>query len=266
MDKRPIGVFDSGVGGLTVVRELLKNLPNERIVYFGDTAHVPYGTKSKEAIVRFSLENVRFLLKKKVKLIIVACNTSSSLALSVLRKKFPIPIIGVIDPAVKQALRVTKSGRIGVIGTRATIESKVYERKIHRLNAKVKVYSKACSLFVPFVEEGCINNSAISEITDMYLRDFKARKVDTLILGCTHYPLLKQTIANFLDNNVVLIDSGSPVAIETKEMLLKLKLAAPLAHKRSRGEFFVSDEPARFKILGRRFLRNQINKVVIANR
>ncbi|MBU2540661.1 MAG: glutamate racemase [Candidatus Omnitrophica bacterium] len=266
MDKRPIGVFDSGVGGLTVVRELLKNLPNERIVYFGDTARVPYGTKSKKAIVTFSLENALFLLKKKVKLIVVACNTSSSLALSALKKHFHIPIIGVIDPAVEQALRLTRSGRIGVIGTRATIESKVYEKKIHRLNRKMKVYSKACSLFVPFVEEGCLNNSAISKIASMYLKDFKERKIDTLILGCTHYPLLKEVIANFFDKDVILIDSGLPIALEVKEMLIRLKLAAPLARKRPRPIFFVSDEPARFKILGRKFLKNQINKVAIANR
>lgn len=265
MRRQPIGVFDSGVGGLTVVRELLKYLPSEKIVYFGDTARVPYGTKSRKAIIRFSLENTLFLLKKKVKLVILACNTSSSIALPIIRKNFKVPLIGVIEPAVRVAVRITRGGRIGVIGTRATVESKVYETKIKRLNKRINVFSKACPLFVPFVEEGCLKGSAISDVVAMYLEDFKRKKVDTLILGCTHYPLLKEQIARFLGDSVVLVDSGLSVAIEVKRILVQRGLTV-LSSQRPSAAFFVSDEPARFQMLGRKFLKKNIKNVIRVNR
>jgi len=262
MDRRPIGVFDSGVGGLTVMRELLHELPNEKIIYFGDTARVPYGTKSKRTIVRFSLENILFLLEKKVKLVVVACNTSSSLALPVIKRNFNIPIVGVIEPAVKSALRVSRSGRIGVIGTRATVESKVYERSIKRYNKALRVFSKACALFVPFVEEGWLDNKAIRDVAKIYLEDFKHKGIDTLILGCTHYPLLKKVIREILGKDVALVDSGSEVALAVKRILNQQKLSAPESKKSLRPKFFVSDEPAHFQKLGGRFLKNRIRQVM----
>lgn len=265
MLKQPIGVFDSGIGGLTVTRELMKKLPNEKIIYFGDTARVPYGTKSKKTIVRFSLENILFLLEKKVKLVVVACNTSTSLALPVIKKHFNIPLIGVIEPAVKLAVKITKSGRIGVIGTRATIESKAYEKKIKQHDGSFKVFSKACPLFVPFVEEGWLNNAAIRDVAKIYLEDLKRANIDTLILGCTHYPLLKKVISDYLGAHVRLVDSGVEVAEEVKEILNEHCLAAPRTKRPPAAMFFVSDEPSRFQKLGKRFLGNHIKNVLRVN-
>lgn len=261
MSKQPIGIFDSGVGGLTVAKEIMRALPHEKIIYFGDTARVPYGTKSKRTIVRFSMENILFLLDKKVKLVVVACNTSSSLALPLIKKNFNIPLIGVIEPSVKVAVKLTKNGRIGVIGTRATIESKAYERKIKQYNAKFKVFSKACPLFVPFVEEGWLNNEAVRDVAKIYLQDFKKLRIDTLILGCTHYPLLKDAISQILGKNVALVDSGVEVAQQVKEVLKQKALATPLTKRYPKALFFVSDEPLRFKKLGKKFLANHIKNV-----
>lgn len=261
MNRMPIGVFDSGVGGLTTVRQLLRLLPNEKIVYFGDTARVPYGTKSKKTIVRFTTENILFLLEKKVKLIVVACNTSSSLALPIIKKHFNIPIVGVIEPAVKAALRISRSGRIGVIGTRATIDSKIYENKIKRHNRKIEVFTQACPLFVPFVEEGWLDNAAIRDVAKTYLSEFRKKGIDTLILGCTHYPLLKKIIAQILGKGVILIDSGQEAALSVSKILEERNLSAPAGTKARSAVFFVSDEPARFQRLGRRFLKNHINNV-----
>ena len=177
---RPIGIFDSGVGGLTVVKEIFKSLPNEEIVYLGDTARVPYGTKSLETIKRFSIENVEFLMRFNVKLIVVACNTSSSISLPILRNTFKIPIVGVIAPGVKKALTVTKTNKIGVIGTPATVRSKAYESEIKRISKNTKVFSKACPLFVPLAEEGWTNGSITSEVAKKYLASFSRKRIDTL--------------------------------------------------------------------------------------
>jgi len=193
MDK-PIGVFDSGIGGLTVVKEIIKLLPYENLVYFGDTARVPYGIKSKETIIKFSLENTLFLLQQDVKVIVVACNTSSSLALPIIRRHFKIPIIGVIMPGAKEAVYATKNKKIGVLGTRATINSNAYEEEIKRLDSGMHVYSQACPMFVPLVEEGWINDSITTKVAEKYLGLMRAKGVDTVILGCTHYPLLKSKI------------------------------------------------------------------------
>jgi glutamate racemase len=262
MDRRPIGVFDSGVGGLTVMRELIRQFPNEKIIYFGDTARVPYGAKSKRTIVRFSLENILFLLEKKVKLVVVACNTSSSLALPVIKRNFNVPIIGVIEPAVKSALRTSRSGRIGVIGTRATIDSRVYERSIKHYNRSIKVFSKACPLFVPFVEEGWLDNKAIRDVAKIYLDDFKDKNIDTLILGCTHYPLLKRVIAAIVGKDVLLVDSGAEVALVVKKALQNYDLTTPVRMRHPAPVFFVSDEPGRFQKLGQRFLKNRIEHIL----
>jgi len=257
---RPIGVFDSGVGGLTVVKEIERILPEERIVYFGDTARVPYGTKSKETITRFSVENVKFLLKFKVKLIVVACNTSSSLALQALRRRFSLPILGVIAPGVSKAADVSSSKRIGVIGTKATIASRVYETRIKKSITNSVIFSKSCPLFVSLAEEGWLANRITKGIAKRYLNIFRRKNIDTLILGCTHYPLLKQVIKKVVGRDVNLVDSATETAHSVKELLVERGIISgrrgELNHK-----FFVSDEPAGFKKIGQRFLGRKIDFV-----
>lgn len=259
--RRAIGVFDSGIGGLTVVKELIYHLPLESIIYFGDTARAPYGTKSKSTIIRFTLENILFLLKADVKLIVVACNTSSSIALPVIRKHFKVPIIGVILPGAKEAVYATKNKRIGVIATPGTINSRAYETEIKRLSPGIKVISCACPLFVPLVEEGWLNEPATIDVAKKYLAPFKQAGVDTLILGCTHYPLLKSVIRKVLGAKVNLIDSAQQVALEAKEILA----GDGQLENSSRGNkriFFVSDEPKPFAHLAKKFLGYQLKNVL----
>jgi len=255
-----IGVFDSGLGGLTVVKELMRQLPDEHIVYFGDTARVPYGTKSKDSIIEFSKENVQFLLKKKVKMIVVACNSSSSFALPSLRKKFSLPIVGVIEPGAKKACAVTCNKRIGVIATSATIQSKKYNQEIRRISKKNSVFVQSCPLFVPLVEEGWFLEKATKDIARKYLSSMIKAKVDTLILGCTHYPLLKSVIRSVMGKNVFLVDSAKQVATEVKSLLKECDLQnvsrRPGSHK-----FFVSDKPQHFKDLAKRFLGWEIKNI-----
>ncbi len=255
-----IGVFDSGLGGLTVVKELMRQLPDEHIVYFGDTARVPYGTKSKDSIIEFSKENVQFLLKKKVKMIVVACNSSSSFALPSLRKKFSLPIVGVIEPGAKKACAVTCNKRIGVIATSATIQSKKYNQEIRRISKKNSVFVQSCPLFVPLVEEGWFLEKATKDIARKYLSSMIKAKVDTLILGCTHYPLLKSVIRSVMGKNVFLVDSAKQVATEVKFLLKECDLQnvsrRPGSHK-----FFVSDKPQHFKDLAKRFLGWEIKNI-----
>jgi len=253
-----IGVFDSGVGGLTVVRELKKQLSGESIVYLGDTARVPYGIKSKEAIIRFTTEGLLFLLKKRVKLVIIACNTSSSLALAVLKKRFKVPILGVIRPGVKEAVKATRNKRVGVIGTKATIKSSVYETEIKKLNPKIQIYSYPCPLFVPLVEEGWIDSKITLEIAKKYLEPLKEKKVDTLILGCTHYPLLKAIIRKIM-KGITLIDSARQTAKETKDLLLYEDLLN--LKKKSEDTFYVTDEPDNFSKLTKLFLGYELKNV-----
>jgi len=257
---KPIGIFDSGIGGLTVVKEVIKLLPYENIVYFGDTARVPYGIKSKETIIKFSLENTLFLLQKDVKMIVVACNTSSSLALPIIRKHFKIPILGVIMPGAKEAVYATKNGKIGVIGTRATINSRAYEEEIKKLEGGIKVYSQSCPMFVPIVEEGWMNDGIASKIAEKYLLPLKAEGIDTLILGCTHYPLLKRKIQKIVGSGVTLIDSAQQVAVEVKQVLSQEGLLNNSLHKPSR-EYFVSDEVAIFKNVAKMFLGSELKEV-----
>ena len=256
---KAIGVFDSGVGGLTVVRELIRQLPDENIIYFGDTARVPYGIKSKDTIVRFSIENILFLLKQDVKLICVACNTVSSIALPVIRRHFRVPIVGVISPGVREAVYATKNKRIGVIATTATINSKAYEREIEGLDPNIKVISKACPLFVPFVEEGWLNQRAVLDVAKCYLGPLKKAAVDTIILGCTHYPLLKVVIKKAMGSKVVLIDSAKHVAAEVKQILTHNGLLE--SNHRPNRSFYVSDGPAWFSGLAKRFLGYPVKKV-----
>ena len=256
--EQPIGIFDSGIGGLTVFKAVRKQIPQESIVYFGDTARVPYGTKSKETITRFSIDNVHFLEGFKVKMVIVACNTASSLSLEALQKKFSIPIIGVIEPGAQEAVRRSKNGRIGVIGTKSTIGSNAYENCLKRLDPGVEVYSGACPLLVPFVEEGWLEGDVLSKVAQTYLAPFKSFKIDTLILGCTHYPLLSRVIQKTLGDQVCLVNSGEEAAKEAKRLLLKLKIAAHGRPRPSDTRFFVSDEPEQFRALGERFLGTAI--------
>ncbi len=260
-DFGPIGLFDSGIGGLTVLKEIGRRLPLEEVVYFGDTAHVPYGSKSKETITKFSLNIVDFLLALGVKMVVVACNTASSLSLDALKKQFSVPIIGVIEPGAKQALAKTKNGRVGIIGTRATIGSGSYEAVIKKLDPSIKVYSQACPLFVPFVEEGWLGGEIVEKVARTYLEPLKSFKMDTLILGCTHYPLLKEVIQKTMGGQVTLINSAEETAKEAKQLLEKLKISGMPQKKEPAIRFFVSDEPENFRVLGERFLGRPIQSV-----
>lgn len=256
---RPIGVFDSGVGGLTVVKELIHQLPHEDIVYFGDTARVPYGIKSRETVIRFSIENILFLLKQDVKLICVACNTASSFALPVIKNHFKVPIVGVISPGVREAVYATQNKRIGVIGTKGTIKSRTYEIEINQLEPEVKVTAVACPLFVPFVEEGWLSGDVVLDVARTYLKPLKDARVDTVILGCTHYPLLRPVIKQVLGENVTLIDSAKQVAVEVKKILG----SENILNTKGKGKhsFYVSDNPEWFSGLAERFLGNSLKNV-----
>ncbi|MDD5423499.1 MAG: glutamate racemase [Candidatus Omnitrophota bacterium] len=259
-DTRPIGVFDSGVGGLTVVSQIQKILPNEEIIYFGDTARVPYGTKSKETVTRFSVENIEFLMKNNVKIVIVACNTASSLSLDFLKRCFRVPIIGVIEPGAKAAVKATRNNIVGVIGTQATISSGAYERAIKKIDPKKSIFAQSCPLFVPLVEEGWIDKGVAREIASIYLKPLKSNKIDTLILGCTHYPLLKTVIGSLMGKGVLLVDSAKEVTEEARDVLDSSGLLNGSKGRRSH-KFFVSDEPARFVKIGERFLKQRIECV-----
>lgn len=255
----PIGVFDSGVGGLTVVKELVRQLPREDIVYFGDTARVPYGIKSKETVIRFSVENILFLLKHNVKLICVACNTVSSFALPKIRHSFRVPIVGVISPGAREAVYATKNKRVGVIGTKGTVKSRSYEYEIKKLDPKVKVTAVACPLFVPFAEEGWLGGEVVLTVAKRYLKPLKDAKVDTVILGCTHYPLLRSVIKKVMGEDIILIDSAKQVAIEVSKILSDEGLLK--AKGKGKADFFVSDNPQWFQELAERFLGKPVKNV-----
>lgn len=257
-DTRPIGIFDSGVGGLTVVDKIEKVLPHEDIIYFGDTARVPYGTKSKETVTRFSVENIEFLMTHDVKLVVVACNTASSLSLDFLKKCFRVPVIGVIEPGARAAIRATRNDRIGVIGTSATVSSGAYEKAIRKIRPGIRVFTEACPLFVPLVEEGWSGGEVARKVAGIYLKPIKAKKADTLILGCTHYPMLKDVIRDTMGRDVLLIDSADEVAREARNLLDAAGLVNR-SKKPGRHRFFVSDEPARFIKMGGKFLKRAIN-------
>jgi glutamate racemase len=258
---QPIGIFDSGIGGLTVLKEIRRELPQEDIVYFGDTAHLPYGTKSKETITKFSIDNVKFLQDFDTKIVVVACNTASSLSLDALQENFSMPIIGVIEPGAKQALAKTKNGRIGVIGTKATIGSGAYEACLKRLDPSVKVYSGACPLFVPFVEEGWLDGEVVTKVAHIYLDQLKSFGIDTLILGCTHYPLLAGVIHKMIGENVTLVNSAQETAKEARALLERICLRSGKTGDYQETRFYVSDEPEQFRALGERFLGRSIQSV-----
>lgn len=259
-DSRPIGIFDSGVGGLTVARRIEEFLPSEDVVYFGDTARVPYGTKSRRTITRFSVENVEFLMRHDVKMVVVACNTASALALDFLKRCFKVPVIGVIEPGARSAIRITRSRTIGVIGTQATVSSGAYERTINKLDRKMSVVAKSCPLFVPLVEEGWAGTKIAYEIASIYLKPLKAGRLDTLVLGCTHYPILAGVIKKVMGKGVSLIDSAEEVAKEAKGVL-KAGGLLKASGKAGRYTFMVSDEPGHFAKMGEAFLRRKIDCV-----
>ena len=264
LEDRPIGIFDSGVGGLTVVKQIFKRLPNEEIVYLGDTARVPYGTKSPETIKRFAVENADFLMKFKVKLIVVACNTVSSTSLDTLRERFSIPIVGVIKPGAEKAVQITRNNKVGVIGTYTTVRSKAYEKEIKHFSKDIEVVSKACPLFVPLVEEGWLKEEITFSIVKKYLKPLMAGKIDTLILGCTHYPLLKPMISKAVGKGVKIIDSASSVADEVYNILMSFGALREGARK-PRHRFFATDAVEHFVRVGEKFLGAKISKAKRAN-
>lgn len=244
----PIGVFDSGVGGLTVFREIMRQIPNERIVYFGDTARVPYGCKSQETVTRYARQIVRFLRTFQVKTIVVACNTASAYALDTLEQETDIPVIDVVKPGAKMAAEMTRNGRIGVIATEATIGSQIYTEYIKKLNKNVTIYGKACPLLVPLVEEGLLEDPVTDEIARRYLGELIDIDIDTLILGCTHYPLIRSTIGRIMGTGVTLVNPAYETARELKEMLSAKDLLndEPPALGGNQYRFFVSDKAEKF--------------------
>ncbi|MFL5578071.1 MAG: glutamate racemase [Gemmatimonadaceae bacterium] len=255
----PIGVFDSGIGGLTVVRELMRQLPNESIIYFGDTARVPYGPKSPDTVRRYSREISAFLREQGVKAIVVACNTATAHALPTLREELPVPVIGVAEPGAQAAVAASPSGRIGVIGTAGTVASGAYDRAIHALAPAARVTSRPCPLFVPLVEEGWLDTEPTRLIAREYLAPLHDAGVDTVVLGCTHYPLLKPVIKATLGKSVRLVDPAEQTAAETARVLEACHLRAnggPPSYR-----FIASDAPEQFLRLGQRFLGAAIERV-----
>lgn len=260
-DSRPIGVFDSGVGGLTVLQAISRRLPGESLVYFGDTAHLPYGNKSREAVTRFSLEVARFLKRLDIKLLVVACNTASALALAALKRELGIPVIGVIEPGARAAAKATASRRVGIIATEATVASRAYQEALARLLPGARAIGKACPLFVPLIEEGWWSHPVTTQVAREYLAPVAKAKVDTLILGCTHYPLLKPALGLVMGKRVRLIDSAEETAREVEALLDRLQLR----RRRGRGSrrFFASDGPERFLALAKRLLGVSADRVTI---
>lgn len=241
----PIGVFDSGVGGLTVAREIMRQLPNEDLVYFGDTARVPYGSKSKNTVLKYSRQIVRFLRTKNVKAIVVACNTASALALDEIAAEIDIPVIGVVKPGAKMAVETTKTGNVGVIGTESTVKSGIYNDYIRELDSDITVVSKACPLFVPLVEEGLLEDRVTDDIVARYLQEMKEYKVDALVLGCTHYPLIRNTIKRFMGDSVHLVNPAFETAKSLKELLMLQGILNTTKHK-PEYEYYVSDGVDKF--------------------
>ncbi len=256
----PIGVFDSGMGGLTVVREMMSQLPNESIIYFGDTARVPYGPKSPDTVLRYSREITSYLKGEGVKALVIACNTATAHALPALRREFDMPIVGVIEPGARAAAAVTKTKRVGVIGTAGTIKSRAYEKEIRKLLPDVEVTAQACALFVPLVEEGWLDSEVTRAVARNYLAPIVSAEVDTLVLGCTHYPLMKTVIGNVVGREVRLIDSAHETARQAGEILREhgLENGTPDG---ARYRFIASDAPDTFLGLGERFLGSPIDRV-----
>ena len=259
---RPIGVFDSGIGGLTVAHEIIRQLPRESIVYFGDTARVPYGPKSPDTVCRYSREIGAFLRDQDVKAIVIACNTATAHALPVLREELTVPVIGVVEPGARAAVRASRGGHIGVIGTNGTVRSGAYERAIRALAPDAKVTVKACPLLVPLVEEGWIDHEVTQRVAREYIQPLIEAEIDALVLGCTHYPLLKSMLCRILGVDVRLIDSAAETAAEIGRVLQEAELQAP-DDATPQHRFVASDDPLQFLQLGQRFLGDVIEGVEV---
>lgn len=259
MNNKAIGVFDSGIGGLTVYKALKEKMPNEKVIYLGDTARVPYGTKSKDTIINYSVENAEFLLKKNVKIIVIACNSSSSYAVKILQERLRIPVIGVIEPGAEAAIKCSKR-KIGVIGTTATIVSGSYEKTIKEKSEKFEIISKDCPLFVPLVEEGWINHKVTKLVIEEYLQPLIEKGIESLVLGCTHYPVLKNVISEVIGKKIKLVDSAETIAEKVFKIFESLGWLAD-KNFQVNDEFFVTDFPERFKRVGEFFLNKKIEEV-----
>lgn len=258
----PVGVFDSGVGGLTVAREIMRQIPEERIIYFGDTARVPYGSKSKDTIVRYSRQIIRFLESQGVKAIVIACNTASAYALETVQKESDIPIIGVINAGARTAVHATRNGKIGVIGTVGTIGSGIYTEVMQQMRPDIRVIGKPCPLFVPLVEEGLLHDSVTDEIASRYLAELKGKYIDTLVLGCTHYPLLRSTLRRLMGEDVVLVNPAYETAIELRELLKEHGLSRDpnVPTDGEKYQFFVSDLAEKFTDFATSILPNEVKE------
>lgn len=268
-NRRPIGVFDSGIGGLTVVRQIMTRLPHESIVYFGDTARIPYGTKSEETVRRFAVEDSLFLLDKDVKMIVVACNSASAVAVDLLKEVVPVTVIGMIRPGAEAAIKYTRNKKIGVIGTAATIRSNSYQKEINALQPEMEVFSQPCPLFVPLVEEGLMQDEATYLIARRYLHSLIANNIDALILGCTHYPLLKSTLRRIIRDysnrgTMRLIESGVEAARKVQEVLENENKLSP-TDQHAKHHFYLSDLPHDFQEIGGRFLERSLPEVEMVN-
>jgi len=257
---RAIGIFDSGIGGLTVAREIADALPHEHLVYLGDTARAPYGTKSAETVRRYSLENAAFLIEKGIKLLVVACNTASATALDALRAELDVPVVGVVEPGAHAAVAITRNRKVGVIGTEATIASGTYTRALKALDPSLEIYTRACPLFVPLAEEGWVDNEVTRATAALYLTSLRRSGIDTLVLGCTHYPLLAPVIAATMGPAVQLVDSAHTTARAVRDTLARRRLARPSGE--ASVSFFVTDVPDRFVKVGSRFMGHRVESAV----
>ena len=267
-DNRPIGVFDSGIGGLTVAREIFQLLPNEAVIYFGDTARVPYGPKSPATVLHYSREAAAFLMSRDIKMLVVACNTATAHAVEALAAELPIPVVGVVEPGARTAARTTQTGRVGVIGTVGTIASGAYDLAVRRLVHDARVYAQPCPLYVPLIEEGWLDHAATRLVAQEYLTPLHEVDIDVLILGCTHYPLLTETITEVVGPDVKLVDSAHETALEVRTVLQQRKQLRSIIEKPEH-LFVASDSPMRFKEVGGRFLGDKlldVQKVVVEGR
>lgn len=260
----PIGVFDSGVGGLTVVREIMRQLPGENVIYFGDTARVPYGSKSKQTVLKYSRQIVRFLMTKNVKAIVIACNTASALALEDMRDEINVPIMGVVRPGARMAVEMTSTKSVGVIGTDATIKSGIYTDYIGKLDKNVTVVGKACPLFVPLVEEGLLEDRITDDMVERYLSELKQYNVDSLVLGCTHYPLLTNPIKRYMGPGVTLVNPAYETAKDLKRLLAEKDMLNTQSGN-SNYEFYVSDCVDKFKAFADKVLPVNVNEVNVVD-
>ncbi len=263
LKEAPIGVFDSGVGGLTVAREIMRQIPQERIVYFGDTARVPYGSKSTDTLIRYTRQIIRFLKTRGVKAIVVACNTASAAALEAIIDEIDLPIIGVVRPGAKVAAEATRNQKIGIIGTEATVNSRMYVKFIQELLPDAEVIAKACPLFVPLVEEGWTKDPVTEEVARRYLADLQKSDIDTLILGCTHYPLLRHMVGEIMGEKVTMVNPAYETAIELRELLEKMGIANDGDNKNFENpyEFFVSDAADKFKTFANSILPCDVTSI-----